>query len=498
MYRIFTLTLAAVVSFQTSRADAADLWRFSLQFTKSVHAEPFTGRVYIIFSLRNQEPRTGPSWFTPEQFISLDVENLKPGETLKISDRTPGLLGHPVPLREMKLAGYRAQAVARFNSWERTIGTAPGNGYSKVTVIERTGDQKKLVINTLVPSKLFRETRWTKLLSAKSKLLSDFYGHNVSPNASVTLPASYYSDPARRYPVIYSIPGFGGDHFHGVLDKPLADDNPGQVEFIRVTLDPSCPLGHHVFADSANNGPRGKALIEEFIPELDRRFRTIAKPSARFLTGHSSGGWSSLWVQVTYPEHFAGVWSTSPDPVDFRDFQRINMYADGENMFVDRNDQPRPLARVGGQVRLWYQGFDSMEWVLGPGGQLHSFEAVFSERGEDGKPVLAWDRKTGAVNTKTTENWKKYDINLILKENWDTLGPKLKGKLRVFMGDVDTFYLEGATILLKKTLEELGSDAVVEIQPGKNHFNLPNAAMMQRIRTEMSQEFLKAHPEEKR
>jgi len=498
MYRIFVLALAAAVSFPASRSDAADQWQFSLQFTESAHAEPFSGRVYLIFSQRNPEPRTGPSWFTPEQFLSLEVEDLKPGETLKISDGTPGVLAHPVPLAEMQLAGYRAQAVARFNSWERTIGTGPGNGYSEVLVIKQTGKQKKLVINKLVPAKEFIETRWAKLLSAKSNLLSDFYGREVSQNAAVVLPASYYSESGRRYPVMYTIPGFGGDHFRGVRDQPLAEDNPGKVEFIRVTLDPSCPLGHHVFADSANNGPRGTAFIEEFLPELDRRFRTIAKPSARFLTGHSSGGWSSLWIQVTYPEHFAGVWSTSPDPVDFRDFQRINMYTVGENMFVDRDDKPRPLARIRGQVRLWYKGFDAMEWALGPGGQLHSFEAAFSLRGEDGKPVLAWDRKTGVVNTKSTENWKKYDINLILKENWKTFSPKLKGKLRVYMGDVDTFYLEGATILLKKTLKELGSDAVVEIQPGKDHFNLLNAAMGQRIRREMSEEFLKAHPEEKR
>lgn len=498
MIRTLLCCFTVLVSLQTSLAQAADRWEFSLSFSKRVHAEPFTGRVYLIFSQRNQEPRTGPNWFTPEQFLSLDVENLAPGEPLKISDSTPGVLAHPVPLAEMNLAGFRAQAVIRFNPWERTIGKGPGNGYSKVIVIRQTGLQEKLTVNTLVPKKRFRETKWSKLLSVKSPLLSGFYGQDVVQNGAVILPGSYYDAPNRRYPVIFTIPGFGGDHYSGSVNNPVPEKNEGHVEFIRVLLDPSCPLGHHVFADSANNGPRGKALIEEFLPELDRKFRTIPKPSARFLTGHSSGGWSSLWLQVTYPEHFAGVWSTSPDPVSFLDFQRINMYAEGENMYVDRQGQPRPLARVRGQVLLWYRGFDSMEWTLGPGGQLHSFEAVFSERGENGKPLLAWDRKTGLVNTKTTENWKKYDINRILKENWETLGPKLKGKLRVYMGDVDTFYLEGATILLKKTLEDLGSDAVVEIQAGKDHMNLLDQAMRLRIRQGMVAEFLKAHPEEHR
>jgi len=492
------LSLICVSALFPVSAEAEDHWQFSLQFSRRVHAEPFTGRVYLIFSQQTQEPRTGPSWFTPEQFVSLDVKDWNPGEALQISDSTAGLKGFPGPLGEMKLAGYRAQAVARFNPWERKIGTGPGNGYSKTILLKQTGRQDNLIINSVVPEKQFRETRWSKLLSPRSRLLSEFYGRDVSQNGAVILPASYYTEPTRRYPVIFTIPGFGGDHYRGSFDEPLAEDNPGKVEFIRVMLDPSCPLGHHVFADSANNGPRGTALVKEFIPELDRQYRTIAEPSARFLTGHSSGGWSSLWVQVTYPDHFAGVWSTSPDPVDFRDFQRINMYLEGENMYVDRSRNPRPLARIGGQIRLWYRGFDSMEWTLGPGGQLHSFEAVFSPRGEDGKPLLAWDRDSGTVNTRTTENWKRYDINLILKNNWQTLAPKLKGKLHVYMGDTDTFFLEGATILLKQTLESLGSDAVVEIQTGRDHFNLLNAEMRLRIRNEMARQFLKHHPEETR
>src|SRR5271168_3422235 len=139
-----------------------------------------------------------------------------------------------------------------------------------------------------------------------------------------------------------------------------------------VVLDPGCRLGHHVCADSDNNGPCGKALIEELIPAIEAKFRAIGKPSARFVTGHSSGGWSSLWLQVSYPDFFGGVWSTAPDPVDFRDFQRINLYQAGENMFIDRTGQQRPLARRSGKVSLWYKGFSDMEVVMGHGGQLGS------------------------------------------------------------------------------------------------------------------------------
>jgi hypothetical protein len=140
-------------------------------------------------------------------------------------------------------------------------------------------------------------------------------------------------------------------------------------------------------------------------------------------------------------------------------------------MYVDSHGDARPLARNGDQVLLTYKSFADMEWVLGPGGQLHSSEAVFSSKA-DGRPRLLWDRKTGAVDAEVARTWERYDIRLVLERNWKTLGPKLTGKLHVFMGDSDTFYLDGATRLLKQSLEQLGSDAVVEIYPGKDHGSL--------------------------
>ncbi|HLQ45237.1 MAG TPA: alpha/beta hydrolase-fold protein, partial [Planctomycetaceae bacterium] len=323
---------------------------------------------------------------------------------------------------------------------------------SEVSVVD-------LPITELVPERRFPENEWCKLLRVRSKLLSEFHKQEVNLHAAVLLPTNYQTQPERKYPVIFTIPGFGGTHFDGVRPLPIAESNDSGVEFIRVTLDPSCPLGHHVFADSANNGPFGTALVTELIPELDKQFRTDARPQARFLTGHSSGGWSSLWIMISHPDDFAGTWSTSPDSVDFRDFQQIDLYAAGENMYTDRAGARRPIARRGNQPVLWYREFDWMEEVLGPGGQLHSFEAVFSPRGSDGKPVRVWDRRTGAVDTDAAKAWEKYDTRLVLERNWPTLGPKLRGKLHVYMGELDTFYLEGATRLLQESLKKLGSDA---------------------------------------
>lgn len=487
------LVVCLLALFCSQVAGAAD-WQFTLKFSSDVREEPFTGRVYLIFSKKFPEPRQGPSWFTPEQFLSQEVRDWKPDTPLVISSKpAKSRLTHPVPLAEMDLTGYRGQAVARFNPWEREIGVGAGNGFSSVIEVELEGAQPELVIDSIVPGQKFKETRWTKLLNVRSKLLSDFYGHDVYQPGAVILPASYYDEPNRRYPTIYTIPGFSGTHFRGIREEPIEEDNPGGVEFIRVLLDPSCPLGHHVFADSVNNGPRGQSLVEEIVPAFDRQFRSIAEPTARFVTGHSSGGWSSLWIQVTYPEHFGGTWSTAPDPVAFHDYQQVNLYEPGGNMFVKPNGDPMPLARINGEVRLWYRGFAEMEWTLGHGGQLYSFEGVFSPKGKDGLPLLMFDRKTGAVDTAVAKAWEKYDIRLTLQRDWKQLEPKLRGKLHVFMGDGDTFYLEGATVLLKQTLKELGSDAVVEIHEGRDHFNLITPGLRDRIRSEMAEAFLQHH-----
>lgn len=477
-----------------SRADEKlPRWQFRVSFPKEIRAEPYSGRVVLYFSQTRAEPRERLSWFKPEVLIGRDVTDWKPGEPLVIDSRKPDdVTTCPKPVDQLNLAGWKVQAVARFNSWERKVGDGAGNGFSPTAVVPSDAGTIDLPITELIPERSFPENEWCKLLRVRSKLLSEFHQRDVFLQAAVLLPASYHKQPERKYPVIFTIPGFGGTHFDGVRTEPVNEQDNSGVEFIRLMLDPSCPLGHHVFADSANNGPWGTALVQEFIPELDQQFRTDARPAARFLTGHSSGGWSSLWVMVTHPDDFAGTWSTSPDPVTFEDFQYINLYAPGENMYVDRKSERRPIARRGNQIVLWYRDFDVMEEALGPGGQLHSFEAAFSPRGSDGKPVRVWDRQTGAVNTEAAKTWEKYDVKRALERNWPTLGPKLRGKLHVHMGDLDTFYLEGATRRLGETLKKLDSDAVVEMHPGQDHGSILSPQLMGRLRAEMVAKYLSA------
>ncbi len=307
------------------------------------------------------------------------------------------------------------------------------------------------------------------------------------------LPRSFAAEPRKRYPIIYEIPGFTGTHFGAFAAAARNATDVAGVEMIYVVLDPNCRLGHHVFADSANNGPYGRALIEELIPYLEVKYRAIGTGQAHFVTGHSSGGWSSLWMQIAYPNFFNGVWSTSPDPVDFRDFQRIDLTKPDANMFVNAHGEKRPIARQGGKPVLFYKPFSDMEEVMGHGGQLRSFEAVFSPRGLDGQPRKLWNRATGAIDAEVAKTWDRYDIRIVLERNWKTLGPKLSGKLHVWTGSADTFYLEGAVVRLKESLAKLGSDAVIEVYPGRDH-GLRDKAVRARIDREIAQRYRGTQP----
>ncbi|MFM8287045.1 MAG: alpha/beta hydrolase-fold protein [Planctomycetaceae bacterium] len=495
-WRMLVLGLLAVCG--AGRAPEVEAQVFRLTYSEGIRQAPYTGRVYLFFQQGGRrEPRFGPDWFRPGPMVAVDVVGWRAGDPLEIAaDRPAGQVAFPKPLAEQSLAGLKVQAVARFNPLVREVGNGAGNGYSAVADLPDPlpADQPvELVLDQLVAERKFTETEWSKLLRVKSQLLGKFHGRDSVVQGAVVLPASYHTAPNRRYPVLFSVSGFGGNHFSGQRAEPVPEKNAEGVEFLRVFLDADCPLGHHVFADSANNGPVGQSLVEEFIPALDAAFRTVAAPTARFVTGHSSGGWSSLWLQVAYPDVFGGCWSTAPDPVDFHDFQQIDMYTPGENMYVDREGNRRPLGRSQGQVLVWYDDFDRMEELLGPGGQLHSFEAVFSPRGGDGKPLRAWNRQTGVVDLKVTEHWKQYDIAHVLESEWATRGPRLKGKLHVIMGDEDTFYLEGATRRLQQALARVESDAVVELVPGKDHGSLLTGELLQRLRREMVAAYLSRH-----
>jgi S-formylglutathione hydrolase FrmB len=487
MTRHFILPLfLSFASLTQAQADDKPAVRFRLTFDKSVLDKPFTGRVIVVL-LKNDAKNVIRqfNWFNPEPAFAKDVKDWKPGEELVITAGDIICL----PQGGVTPGRYFVQAVLDRDLGGISFGASPGNIYSKNVAIEwdpKSAEPISLTLDQVVKEPPHPvESVNVKYVDIESALLTKFHGRPVRMQAGVVLPPSFSKESERKYPVVYEIPGFSGNH---LAATGVAQRRPWDVagtEVIWVVLDPSCRLGHHVFADSANNGPCGKALVEELIPEIEKRFRCLGVPGARLLTGHSSGGWSSLWLQVTYPEVFGGCWSTSPDPVDFRDFQLIDIYAPKANAFVDTEGKQRPLARRSGKVILHFKPFSDMEEVMGRGGQLGSFEAVFSPRGPDHRPLQLWDRKTGTIDPVVAKAWEKYDIRLLLERNWKLLGPKLEGKLHVYMGEEDTFYLNGATQLLKKSLTDLKSDAVVEFFPGKTHA-LIDAKLRERMNAEMA------------
>lgn len=495
LIRSIPLTLW-VLCFVAGAASAQESSEFVVQFDKSVFPENYSGRLYLFFSRGKKEPRFGPNWFGPEPFVSVDVDELTPGQQLSFSLHDENVLRFPKSLRIQNVMKHRVQAVVRFNPLDRNVGTGTGNGYSDSQVFQ--GETSvSLPITKRVAAKSPRLDPRSHVVKIKSQLLSDFHQRPVFVRGTVTVPVSYETRTDQKYPVIYEVPGFGGTHLTPQLLRRHVQPagNSKGVEFIRVMLDPSCPWGHHVFANSDFNGPWGDALVQEFIPAIDEQFRTDARVCGRFVTGHSSGGWSSFWLQLNSPKTFGGTWSTAPDPLDFRDFQRINLYDKQENMFVDSNGKRRPLGRMNGRVLVWYDDFSHMEHVLGYGGQLASFEAVFSDLGENGLPQQLWNRETGEIDPEVAESWRDYDINLLLKNNWSTLKDDLQGKLHLYMGDQDNFYLEGATLLVQQTLKELNSDAYVEILPGKDHMNLFSDGLDRRIEESMATQYLQHRSE---
>ena len=356
---------------------------FKLVLDPALQTTPYSGRVYIALGKDGRgEPRTQMgNWFSPIQILAIDVTNIAPGSPISVG---PTALSFPKAFKDIPAGAYSAQAVARRSLESSTPGQGDGDLYSaplSITFDPAAPAAADLKLDKPVTPRPFKETDRVKLVEIDSPLLSKFYGRPVKTRAGVILPKAYKDDPAQSYPTLYFIGGFGSDH-RSAQGMARMLENGAPDNLLVVIPDPSSYLGHTVFADSANNGPRGQSLIQELIPAVESRFHGARSGERRFVSGISSGGWSSLWLQITYPDQFAGVWSHCPDPVDFRDFQRINLYAPGANMYRDQTGARRPLARGGSEDKplLWYDDFVGQETVMGPGGQIHAFEGVFSPR----------------------------------------------------------------------------------------------------------------------
>ncbi|HZS08695.1 MAG TPA: alpha/beta hydrolase [Blastocatellia bacterium] len=410
---------------------------------------------------------------------AMEVDHFAPGSTVELD---PDRKAYPKPFSQAKPGTYQIMALLDPNHTYSYHGQDEGDLSSAVVKVENLNPAAhapvELTLSRVTPARFKpTDTENVKLVEFQSPMLTAFHGRAITMRAGVVLPPGYGTDAKKFYPTVYHVHGFGGDHTAAWRQGQQLTREIGEgksAEMLHVYLDGSCPGGHHEFADSVNNGPWGRALTEEFIPHFEKKFRAVAKPYARFLTGHSSGGWSTLWLQVTYPDFFGGTWSTAPDPVDLRNFTGIDATPGSKDNAYRRPDgTPKNLVRQGGRDLVTLEEFARQEEVLGEyGGQFASFEWVWSPRGADGRPMKAFNRETGELNQEVLKYWQNYDIRLILERNWAKLGPRLKGKINVICGDADTFHLNEAVVMLCDFFKQKGSDAVCELVPGRDHGNL--------------------------
>ncbi len=323
-----------------------------------------------------------------------------------------------------------------------------------------------------------------KSFSLKSELLSGFHGKDVTVRAAVLLPGGYADHPERRYPVRYNVAGYGGRFTR--VNKLVEDEafmkwyeagNGPQV--ITVFLDGEGPYGDPYQLDSDNSGPYGRSLIEEIIPAIDAGYRTRAEMKYRFTDGCSTGGWVSLALQLLYPDTFGGVYSYSPDPVTFRWMQLVDMYQDTSAFYnskgylvpTRRSRQGEPLQSIRSEVAEENEAGKSGTYLDGKG-QWGAWNALYSPKGTDGLPAAAFDPLTGRIDPAVVEHWKRYDLLFHLRDNWTTLGPKLAGKVYVWMGDMDNYYLNNALRdfdAFLRTTSNPESDAKIEFTATMGH-----------------------------
>jgi S-formylglutathione hydrolase FrmB len=442
------------------------------------------------------------SEFHPEagNVAAREVPYFAPGATADID--VDSSLTFPGGFSQLPPGDYDVQAVLdvnhNYNYSERTPGDLL-SGVAAVHLDASTADGPTVTLSETVPErdpwhpefppnfpaarvaevrKLLADLRPNvELVDFTSPSLTAFWGREQHIRGWALLPPGYREHPSEKYPTVYFTHGYGAQ-LNGLL-RYAAEFNQAMAKgqmppMIWILLDESLPGGTHEFADSVNNGPWGHALTTEFIPYFEGIYRTDGKPSSRFLNGHSSGGWATLWLQTRYPAVFGGTWSTSPDPSDFHDFTGVDLYAAHANVYYKADGSPYPIMRDKGQVVATIKTFAQMETVLGPyGGQFESFEWVFSPRGKDGRPQPMFNRATGDVDPAVVEYWREhYDIAHLVKQNWPQLKPDLDGKIHLIVGTADTFYLDGAAHRLQAVLDGLGAKSDFRYLPGKTHFDL--------------------------
>jgi hypothetical protein len=529
MRRVIALTFFFSVSAAQQSAAQARV-RFSVTFPNERSAQPLDGRLLLLMSADTTgEPRFQVnSGLNTGLVFGVDVDGWRPGVAQTID---ASAFGFPIrSLSQVPKGTYRVQALLnRYETFRRSDGHTvklppdkgegqawsrkPGNLYSTPTQIDVDPARADLIRLTLdqeiAPIPDFKETKYVKHVRIKSDLLSKFWGRDMYIAAFVTLPWGFEEHPDARYPLVinhghfstapdnwretppdpnltpdyserFSLPGYNRIQQQASWQFYQDWTGKGFPRVLLVQIQHATPFYDDSYAvNSANNGPYGDAIMRELIPEIEKRFRGIGQGWARFTYGGSTGGWEAMAVQMFYPDDFNGAWVACPDPIDFRQYTVVNIYADTNAYFMPSRFKrtPRPgLRNYLGHVSVTLEEANHWELALGTksrsGDQWDVWESVYSPAGADGYPKPIWNKLTGTIDKSVAEYWKQnYDLSHILQRDWKTLGPKLRGKLRIYVGDMDNYYLNNAVYEVEKFLRvaDPPADAVVDYGDRDEH-----------------------------
>ena len=494
----------------TLHAQQAPSYRFAVSFPSARNATPLDGRLLLILSTDpSTEPRLQVNNSVRTQMIfGLDVDALQPGQSVTLDDAA---FGYPVRyLHDVPAGDYFVQVVLhKYETFHRADGhtvklpmdrgegqhwqLAPGNLYStpRKISLHAGGDPVSIVLDQIIPPIPDPpDTPYIRHIKIQSTLLTKFWGRPMFLSANVLVPEGFDTHPNAHFPLMIEEDHFNDD-WHGFRTTPSDPDlkpdyserfhisgyNRIQQEeaykFYQQWIAPKFPcflvaqINHaNAYYDdsyavnSANLGPYGDAIETELIPAIEKTFRGIGQGWARFVYGGSTGGWESLAVQIFYPDHYNGAFVACPDPVDFRGFTNINLYSDKNMFFIDgphmRVEQPGERDYLGRTLTTTRQ-INQYELALGSHGrsgeQFDIWQAVYGPVGKDGYPQTIFDKETGEIDPTTAAYWKEhYDLSAILQKNWSSLGPMLEGKIHVYVGSADTYFLNDGVYYLEEVL----------------------------------------------
>ncbi len=500
------LTIGMLVPFPASAVE------FHVSFPVDVERATVDGRVLLLISTTgDQEPRfqVRPG-VRAIQIFGVDVDRLSPGEAVRFDG---SVFGYPIAsLDDLAPGEYVVQAVLhRYEIFHRADGhtvklpmdrgegqqwnLAPGNLYSTprtISIDAAPHTIHSITLDQMIPAiEPASDTDYVKHLRIESKLLTEFWGRSMELGAHVLLPHGWAEHPEARYPLMIfhgHFPSDIGDFRTSPPDPDLECEyserfrvecynriqqqeaydfyrqwiSPDFPRFLVIEIQHPTPYYDDSYAvNSANLGPWGDAITHELIPYIEQQFRGLGEGWARFLYGGSTGGWEALAAQVFYPDQYNGAFAACPDPIDFRAYMSVNIYSDANAYYYEGPFRriEKPSARDWlGAIRATVRDDAQLELVLGDknrsGQQLDIWEAVFSPVGSDGYPQRLWDRRTGVIDHDVAQHWRdNYDLRFILERDWAEIGPKLVGKIHIFTGDMDNYYLNNAVYLMEEFLE---------------------------------------------